>query len=1006
MSFIISFVLACTTILATFMLQLCDDGLNKSSPVIGLVSFVGILIALYFVDYKKKFALSKTACNALVILAIAVQIGALTRSRQDFLAFAIANILASLQTILFFQSKTLRKCYQIVSIAFVEVAVGCVFQRSSLFVVALPVFVVLGFACYSLLFLWGERKYYSERVALKSRFSGSKNLKLITAEEPLHAPEYKPVDAFDSVAAQQFAQRATAGDEPRFFRRPSTFPIHFTVEYFKRFVLGSLTAFVFGCVFFCLFPRMDEFGFGALTFDQINWGGGRGNFARTGFKPSIELGDLAPTIDSKEVVLTAQIRNTREGSPFELDPHSPIYLRGIPLANYQDRRWSELDTRNGPIDNFSLLQYRIDAFTLADSSFILSYLLQFASENDLRPNEAARNNFEFRITPPPTDPSRSSVYSISSQPRSRVETEMTRRPVLDVQPFFLSSPNARGRFRDVGTIEALLNLVRSGAVEPERLKYDSRSDVIAFEIEQQPLDTPVVFLPLPVAFAASAPNIASRPNNSIEFIDRARGGWRGTATFLSTAFTFGRQTQLAPNQEKVWGVLPQYLMIDPDKFPKLVEKARMWDAESKQPKENFIARAKYIESRLRDAGEYKYNRSGVLRDPDVDPLEDFISENKEGHCEYFAGALAMMLRAVGIPSRVVVGFAAYPDSDSKEMTVRQSDAHSWVEAYVPPDKLPDNKSAYADLFAGAVDDGSGGTCMPLGRDWTKDGAWLRLDATPAAERDADRPNALAIQIFTWSRFFHNFGNDWVLNFNAARQMRNVYEPIARAVKSTIEYLRRLRENFSSVGDFLRSVLDSFKNALAGDWSSTSIFVVFSVLALLAVLLYLFFKLGRSVAKNAKRAIERAKEKEAKRMALLNADPSIKLYAQLEEALGRRLRAPRKGAETPREFLEQRFVMEDQIVAGERPIPVETIDSNVKDRRGVLKHGKEKTKNRVDARANPIEAPSFAPTPSNLRARLRELVEIYYRAQYGGVGVSKDQANEWSGVLDDALKLWT
>ena len=74
MSFIISFVLACTTILATFMLQLCDDDLNKSSPIIGVASFVGILAALYFVDYKRKFALSQRACNALVIIAIAVHI--------------------------------------------------------------------------------------------------------------------------------------------------------------------------------------------------------------------------------------------------------------------------------------------------------------------------------------------------------------------------------------------------------------------------------------------------------------------------------------------------------------------------------------------------------------------------------------------------------------------------------------------------------------------------------------------------------------------------------------------------------------------------------------------------------------------------------------------------------------------------------------------------------------------------------------------------------------------
>ena len=118
MSFVISLVLACVAILATFLLQLCDDDLNRGSTLISVVSFFGIIAALYFVDYKKKFSLSRTGCNVLVVLAVVVQVGALVRSRQDFLAFAIANILASLQTILFFQSKTLRKCYQIVTISF------------------------------------------------------------------------------------------------------------------------------------------------------------------------------------------------------------------------------------------------------------------------------------------------------------------------------------------------------------------------------------------------------------------------------------------------------------------------------------------------------------------------------------------------------------------------------------------------------------------------------------------------------------------------------------------------------------------------------------------------------------------------------------------------------------------------------------------------------------------------------------------------------------------------
>ena len=218
MSFVISCVLAITTILATFMLQMADDDLNTSSSVVGIVSFVAILAALYFVDYRRKFALKQSLCNFLILLTVAFQIGALTRSRNEIVAFAIANILASLQAILFFQSKTLRKCYQILFISFVEVAVGCVFQRSSFFVASLPFYAILSFMCFSLLFLWGERKFYTERVVLKSRFSGSKNLELISAEEPIHQIEEKPLDPYDSAAALAYGKTSQFLEDLRFRR--------------------------------------------------------------------------------------------------------------------------------------------------------------------------------------------------------------------------------------------------------------------------------------------------------------------------------------------------------------------------------------------------------------------------------------------------------------------------------------------------------------------------------------------------------------------------------------------------------------------------------------------------------------------------------------------------------------------------------------------------------------------------------------------------------------------
>jgi protein-glutamine gamma-glutamyltransferase len=67
-----------------------------------------------------------------------------------------------------------------------------------------------------------------------------------------------------------------------------------------------------------------------------------------------------------------------------------------------------------------------------------------------------------------------------------------------------------------------------------------------------------------------------------------------------------------------------------------------------------------------------------------DPLANFLFERKQGHCEYFASSMAVMLRTLGIPSRVVNGFRAGEFNDlTSQYVVRASNAHSWVEAYFP-----------------------------------------------------------------------------------------------------------------------------------------------------------------------------------------------------------------------------------------------------------------------------------------------------------------------------------
>ncbi len=68
----------------------------------------------------------------------------------------------------------------------------------------------------------------------------------------------------------------------------------------------------------------------------------------------------------------------------------------------------------------------------------------------------------------------------------------------------------------------------------------------------------------------------------------------------------------------------------------------------------------------------------------LDPLQEFLFVRRAGHCEYFAASMAVMLRSLGVPARVVNGFQRGEwNPYGQYYIVRYYDAHSWVEAYLP-----------------------------------------------------------------------------------------------------------------------------------------------------------------------------------------------------------------------------------------------------------------------------------------------------------------------------------
>ncbi len=117
----------------------------------------------------------------------------------------------------------------------------------------------------------------------------------------------------------------------------------------------------------------------------------------------------------------------------------------------------------------------------------------------------------------------------------------------------------------------------------------------------------------------------------------------------------------------------------------------------------------------------------------ADPLAAFLFDQRQGHCEYFASAMAVMLRTLGIPSRVATGFqSGIYNPVSGRQIIRASDAHSWVEAWFP------------------------------------DRGWMTFDPTPPAP--AGTENWLLARLNMYADAADIFWQDWVLDYNLSHQL--------------------------------------------------------------------------------------------------------------------------------------------------------------------------------------------------------------------------------------------
>lgn len=205
----------------------------------------------------------------------------------------------------------------------------------------------------------------------------------------------------------------------------------------------------------------------------------------------------------------------------------------------------------------------------------------------------------------------------------------------------------------------------------------TQSSRIRYRVVSEPLGTDVFFLaPVAEALFVTYRNIATDAETGAVFSnDRYRviNSYEGVSNI---------HTPSAAELRAAVGQVPEtiarrYLQLPAKVDARIPQLARQVTAKAT----NDYDRARALEQHLQSRYGYTLQLPST---PPADPLANFLFERKQGHCEYFASSMAILLRELGIPSRIVNGFRTGEFNDlTGSYIIRARDAHSWVEAWFP-----------------------------------------------------------------------------------------------------------------------------------------------------------------------------------------------------------------------------------------------------------------------------------------------------------------------------------
>jgi hypothetical protein len=128
---------------------------------------------------------------------------------------------------------------------------------------------------------------------------------------------------------------------------------------------------------------------------------------------------------------------------------------------------------------------------------------------------------------------------------------------------------------------------------------------------------------------------------------------------------------LAPRTYEQWTELPA------DLDPRIGELAERWTADATSNYRKVLA----IQERFHN-GDFVYSTNVEAAD-DADALLEFLTETKTGFCQQYTSAMVVMVRELGLPARIAVGFRSGTQQEDGDYLVRTGDAHVWVEVLFP-----------------------------------------------------------------------------------------------------------------------------------------------------------------------------------------------------------------------------------------------------------------------------------------------------------------------------------